>query len=129
MSKASKHKCPTCGSTLKSTNFEKQILKLRLSHSVEYGKLFDHIVKLINNSRSIPLTDRDIYGFLNAVSDCDDEVSIVSMNSYIDNNYAISGKGLPYLSAMIINSSATKKSRQEYEFKTLDRLPPKIDEG
>jgi hypothetical protein len=56
-------------------------------------------------------------------------MAVISMNNYIEKKYAISGKGLPYLASMIFNSSVNKKSRQDYEFKSLDRLPPRIDEA
>jgi|TARA_R110000796_G_scaffold44381_12_gene108272 hypothetical protein len=124
-----KDRCPTCGSVYKGKNLDKQIKSMRLSHSVEYGKLLDHILWKINSVRTKALVDREIYGFLTSVNDCDDEMAVISMNNYIEKKYAISGKGLPYLASMIFNSSVNKKSRQDYEFKSLDRLPPRIDEA
>ncbi len=122
-------KCPSCGSTLKSKNLDKQIDAILLSRSKEYGKLYEYVKSEINKSRTVKLSSREIHSFLNSTKECDEEMAIISMNQYIENNVAMEGKGLPYLAAIINNSTITKKSKQEHEFKTLDRIPPIIDRG
>ena len=69
MSVSKKDRCPTCGSVYKGKNLDKQIKSMRLSHSVEYGKLLDHILWKINSVRTKALVDREIYGFLTSVND------------------------------------------------------------
>lgn len=125
----SKGRCPTCGKTLSQKNLDKHIEKIRLSRSVEYGKLLDHLLSEINSVRDINLTDTEIYGFMKSTEEADEEMAIISMNQYIENNVASEGKGLPYLAAIINNATMTKKSKQEYEFKVLDRIPPKVNRG
>ena len=129
MSKRNTDKCPTCGSTLKSKNLDKQIDSILLSRSKEYGKLYKHVLSEINKSRTVELSSREMYSFLKSTKECDEEMAIISMNQYIENNVAREGKGLPYLVAIINNSTITKKSKQEHEFKTLDRIPPRLDRG
>ena len=129
MSKRNTDKCPTCGSTLKSKNLDKQIDSILLSRSKEYGKLYKHVLSEINKSRTVELSSREMYSFLKSTKECDEEMAIISMNQYIENNVAREGKGLPYLAAIINNSTITKKSKQEHEFKTLDRIPPRLDRG
>ncbi len=125
----SKGRCPTCGKTLSQKNLDKHIEKIRLSRSVEYGKLLDHLLSEINSVRDINLTDAEIYGFMKSTEEADEEMAIISMNQYIENNVASEGKGLPYLAAIINNATITKKSKQEHEFKVLDRIPPKVNRG
>jgi len=129
VSKRNTDKCPTCGSTLKSKNLDKQIDSILLSRSKEYGKLYKHVLSEINKSRTVELSSREMYSFLKSTKECDEEMAIISMNQYIENNVAREGKGLPYLAAIINNSTITKKSKQEHEFKTLDRIPPRLDRG
>jgi hypothetical protein len=122
-------KCPSCGSTLKSKNLDKQIDSILLSRSKEYGKLYEYVKAEVNRSRTVQLSSREIHSFLNSTKECDEEMAIISMNQYIENNVAREGKGLPYLAAIINNSTMTKKSKKEHEFKMLDRIPPRIDRG
>jgi len=129
VSRKSADRCPSCGSTLKSKNLNKQIDTILLSRSKEYGKLYEYVKSEINKSRTVDLSNREIYSFLESTRESDEEMAIISMNQYIENNVAREGKGLPYLAAIINNATMTKKSKQEHEFKMLDRIPPRIDRG
>ena len=52
---------------------------------------------------------------------------IMSINNYLKSNAPKEGKGLKYLSAIIINNNSSKSARKRHEYLSMDRIPPKID--
>ena len=122
-----KSKCPTCGSAVKKQTYTKQIEKKRMSYSKEALLLIDTSVETVNSSRDLKLTDSDIYGFLSEIDTCDNDMVIMSINNYLKSNAPKEGKGLKYLSAIIINNNSSKSARKRHEYLSMDRIPPKID--
>ena len=122
-----KSKCPTCGSAVKKQTYTKQIEKKRMSYSKEALLLIDTSVETVNSSRDLKLTDSDIYGFLSEIDNCDNDMVIMSINNYLKSNAPKEGKGLKYLSAIIINNNSSKSARKRHEYLSMDRVPPKID--
>ena len=122
-----KSKCPTCGSAVKKQTYTKQIEKKRMSYSKEALLLIDTSVETVNSSRDLKLTDSDIYGFLSEIDNCDNDMVIMSINNYLKSNAPKEGKGLKYLSAIIINNNSSKSARKRHEYLSVDRIPPKID--
>ena len=122
-----KSKCPTCGSAVKKQTYTKQIEKKRMSYSKEALLLIDTSVETVNSSRDLKLTDSDIYGFLSEIDSCDNDMVIMSINNYLKSNAPKEGKGLKYLSAIIINNNSSKSARKRHEYLSMDRIPPKID--
>ena len=122
-----KSKCPTCGSAVKKQPYTKQIEKKRMSYSKEALLLIDTSVETVNSSRDLKLTDSDIYGFLSEIDNCDNDMVIMSINNYLKSNAPKEGKGLKYLSAIIINNNSSKSARKRHEYLSMDRIPPKID--
>ena len=122
-----KSKCPTCGSAVKKQTYTKQIEKKRMSYSKEALLLIDTSIETVNSSRDLKLTDSDIYGFLSEIDNCDNDMVIMSINNYLKSNAPKEGKGLKYLSAIIINNNSSKSARKRHEYLSMDRIPPKID--
>ena len=122
-----KSKCPTCGSTVKRQSYTNQIQKIRMSYSKEALLLIDTSIESINSSRDLNLTESDIYGFLSEIDKCDNDMVIMSINNYLKSNAPKEGKGLRYLSAIIINNNSSKSARKRHEYLSMDRIPPKID--
>ena len=122
-----KSKCPTCGSAVKKQTYTKQIEKKRMSYSKEALLLIDTSIETVNSSRDLKLTDSDIYGFLSEIDNCDNDMVIMSINNYLKSNAPKDGKGLKYLSAIIINNNSSKSARKRHEYLSMDRIPPKID--
>ena len=122
-----KSKCPTCGSAVKKQTYTKQIEKKRMAYSKEALLLIDTSVETVNSSRDLKLTDSDIYGFLSEIDNCDNDMVIMSINNYLKSNAPKEGKGLKYLSAIIINNNSSKSARKRHEYLSMDRIPPKID--
>ena len=122
-----KSKCPTCGSAVKKQTYTKQIEKKRMSYSKEALLLIDTSVETVNSSRDLKLTDSDIYGFLSEIDNCDNDMVIMSINNYLKSNAPKEGKGLKYLSAIIINNNSSKSARKRHEYLSMDRIPPRVD--
>ena len=60
-------RCPTCGGQVKKQKYTKQIENMRMSYSKECLNLIDHVTAQIDDSRSVKLTEVDIYGFLTEI--------------------------------------------------------------
>ena len=122
-----KAKCPTCGSTVKRRSYANQIEKIRMSYSKEALLLIDTSIESINSCRDVNITESDIHGFLSEIDKCDNDMVIMSINNYLKSNAPKEGKGLRYLSAIILNNNSSKSARKRHEYLSMDRIPPKID--
>ena len=122
-----KTKCPTCGSTVKKQTYTKQIDKIRMSYSKEALLLIDTSIETVNSTRDLKLDESNIYGFLSEIGKCDNDMVIMSINNYLKSNAPKEGKGLRYLSAIILNNNSSKSARKRHEYLSMDRIPPKID--
>tara|TARA_R110000803_G_scaffold37481_5_gene80748 strand:+ start:1346 stop:1636 length:291 start_codon:yes stop_codon:yes gene_type:complete len=80
-----------------------------------------------NTSFYFEVADLDKYSFLSDVEDIQDIVIRKMIRQYIHEKYYKRGYGIKYLIGMIKNENSAYGLKKEYERKSLDRIPPKID--
>ena len=119
------HECPTCGSKLKKENYQKRIQKGRLLHDKITLSLIDDSFKAI--SLHFPIDDLDKFSFLKNIEDVMDIVIRKQVRQYLQEKFYERGLGIKYLIGMIKNENSVYGLKKEYERKSLDRIPPKID--
>jgi len=73
------------------------------------------------------INDLDKYSFLSETEDIQDIVIRKMIRQYIHEKFYKRGYGLKYLIGMIKNENSAYGLKKEYERKSLDRIPPKID--
>ena len=117
--------CPTCGSKLKKENYHKRIEKMRLSRDKLTLSLIDDAFESI--SKYFPIDDLDRFSFLKNIEDAKDVVVRNTIRQYIQEKFHKRGLGIKYLIGMIKTGHSTYGLNKEYERKSLDRIPPKID--
>ena len=117
--------CPTCGSKLKKENYHKRIEKMRLSRDKITLSLIDDVLESI--SKYFPIDDLDKFSFLKNVEEITDIVIRKMIRQYLQEKFYKRGCGLKYLIGMIKNENSAYGLKKEYERKSLDRIPPKID--
>tara|TARA_R110000737_G_C14539691_1_gene478784 strand:- start:16 stop:312 length:297 start_codon:yes stop_codon:yes gene_type:complete len=98
-----------------------------MSYSKEALLLIDTSIETVNSTRDLKLDESNIYGFLSEIGKCDNDMVIMSINNYLKSNAPKEGKGLRYLSAIILNNNSSKSARKRHEYLSMDRIPPKID--
>lgn len=98
-----------------------------MRYSKECLSLIDLAIKEVNASRTLQLTDIEIYSFLSEIDSCDSDMIIMSINNYLKSNSPKEGKGLRYLSAIVMNSNSSKTVRKRNEYLSMDRIPPRVD--
>jgi len=118
-------KCPTCGHRIKKEDYTKRIEKKRLSRDKLTLKLIDETTKYIGEN--IPLDDLDIFSFFSETIDVQDIIVRKMCRQYLQERLYARGYGLKYLIGMIKNENSAYGLKKEYERKSLDRIPPKID--
>ena len=118
-------KCPTCGHRIKKEDYTKRIEKKRLSRDKLTLKLIDETTKSIGEN--IPLDDLDIFSFFSETSEVQDIIVRKMCRQYLQERLYDRGYGLKYLIGMIKNENSAYGLKKDYERKTLDRIPPKID--
>jgi hypothetical protein len=117
--------CPTCGSKLKKENYHKRIEKMRLSRDKLTLSLIDDAFESI--SKYFPIDDLDRFSFLKNIEDATDVVVRNTIRQYTQERFYKRGLGIKYLIGMIKTGHSTYGLKKEYERKSLDRIPPKID--
>ena len=117
--------CPTCGGRLKKTSYLKRIEKIRLSRDKLTLSLIDDMIESVK--RYLPVDDVDIFSFLSEVSEVKDIVVRKIIRQYCQEKHYAQGRGIRYLIGMIKNENSAYGLKREYERKSLDRIPPKID--
>ena len=122
-----KEKCPTCGSRIKKQEYKSQIETKRMRYSKECLSLIDLAIKAVNESRTLQLSEIEIYSFLSEIDSCDSDMIVMSINNYLKSNSPKEGKGLKYLSAIVMNSNSSKTVRKRNEYLSMDRIPPRVD--
>ena len=122
-----KEKCPTCGSRIKKQEYKSQIETKRMRYSKECLSLIDLAIKEVNESRTLQLSEIEIYSFLSEIDSCDSDMIVMSINNYLKSNAPREGKGLRYLSAIVTNNNSSKAVRKRNEYLTMDRIPPRVD--
>jgi hypothetical protein len=117
--------CPTCGSKLKKENYQKRIKKKRLSRDKITLSLIDDMFESV--SLYFPMDDLDRFSFLSDVEEVTDIVVRKMIRQYNQERYYKRGYGIKYLTGMIKNENSAYGLKKEYERKSLDRIPPKVD--
>mgnify|MGYP003134790540 FL=1 len=118
-------RCPTCGSRLKHEDYTKRIEKKRLSRDKLTLESIDDMFD--GTSLYFEINDLDKYSFLSETEDIQDIVIRKMIRQYIHEKFYKRGYGLKYLIGMIKNENSAYGLKKEYERKSLDRIPPKID--
>jgi len=117
--------CPTCGSKLKKENYQKRIEKKRLSRDKLTLSLIDSMFGSLSLHFSVD--DLDRFSFLSDIEEVMDIVVRKMIRQYLQERLYERGYGLKYLIGMIKNENSAYGLKKEYERKSLDRIPPKID--
>ena len=118
-------KCPTCGHRIKKEDYTKRIEKKRLARDKITLRLIDEATKSI--SENIPLDDLDIFSFFSETSEVQDIIVRKMCRQYLQEKLYDRGYGLKYLIGMVKNENSAYGLKKDYERKTLDRIPPKVD--
>ena len=118
-------KCPTCGHGIKKEDYTKRIEKKRLTRDKITLKLIDETTKSI--SENIPLDDLDIFSFFSETTEVQDIIIRKMCRQYLKEKLYERGYGLKYLIGMIKNENSVYGLKKQYERKSLDRIPPKVD--
>ena len=118
-------RCPTCGSRLKHEDYTKRIEKKRLSRDKITLEAIDNMFNSLSLYFSI--TDLDKYSFLSEIEEIQDIVIRKMIRQYMHEKYYKRGYSFKYLLGMVKNENSAYGLKKEYERKSLDRIPPKID--
>tara|TARA_Y100000361_G_C10935602_1_gene226083 strand:- start:6 stop:371 length:366 start_codon:yes stop_codon:yes gene_type:complete len=117
-------KCSLCGSSVSKKNISARLESLRLSRSPKVLKIIDQTIDKL--AKHWDIEDVDVAGFLSEIDKIDDNIVIESINKFNNRGGADQGYNIKYLSAIIKNENKRFAIRQEFERKTLDRIPPKL---
>ena len=117
-------KCSLCGSSVSKKNISARLQSLRLSRSPKVLKIIDQTIDKL--AKHWDIEDVDVAGFLSEIDKIDDNIVIESINKFNNRGGADQGYNIKYLSAIIKNENKRFAIRQEFERKTLDRIPPKL---
>ena len=118
-------RCPTCNSRIKIEDYNKRIEKKRLARDKLTLAMIDDIFASIAEYHS--LDDASKLSFYSETGEIQDIVVRKMIRQYGDKFYYKQGYGLRYLIGMIKNENSAYGLKKEYERKSLDRIPPKID--
>lgn len=117
-------KCPLCKGTINKKDVSLSLERLRLSRSPRVLVEIDSIVASLSTHWN--LQDVDVCALLAEIENVNDNIVLESINKFKKKNGVDQGYGIKYLSAIIKNESKSYLLRQEYERKSLDRVPPKL---
>lgn len=117
-------KCPLCKGTINKKDVSLSLERLRLSRSPRVLVEIDSIVASLSTHWN--LQDVDVCALLTEIENVNDNIVLESINKFKKKNGVDKGYGIKYLSAIIKNESKSYLLRQEYERKSLDRVPPKL---
>tara|TARA_R110000787_G_scaffold246295_1_gene352053 strand:+ start:9604 stop:9828 length:225 start_codon:yes stop_codon:yes gene_type:complete len=73
------------------------------------------------------MDDLDKFSFFKNIEDVLDIVIRKSIRQYLQEKFHERGLGIKYLAGMIKNENTAYGLKEEYERKSLDRIPPKVD--
>ena len=118
-------RCPTCNSRIKIEDYTKRIEKKRLSRDKTTFSMIDEMMSSMSNYHKI--TDIDKFSFYSEIEEIQDIVVRKMIRKYCLEKYYEQGYKLRYLTGMIKNENSAYGLKKEYERKSLDRIPPKID--
>jgi len=87
--------------------------------------MIDDMLESVNSYHSV--NDIDKFSFYSETEEIQDIVVRKMIRHYCDKKYYKQGYGLKYLTGMIKNENSAYGLKKEYERKSLDRIPPKVD--
>ncbi len=120
-------KCPLCSGKISKKNVTLRLRSLRLARSVNILKEIDNII--IELSKHWAIHDVDVAGFLADIEKIDDNIIIESISKFKKKGGIEQGFNIRYLAGIIKNESKRYRLRQEYERRSLDRIPPKLKDN
>lgn len=123
----SKKKCPLCNSSIKEKSFTNQIDILKMSRSIKSLKSIEKLLIDMDSVRSID--EIDIYYLLNEIKNVDDEILYRMIDMFRNRGYLEQGYNMKYFVKMVTNHDEQSSLKDTYEKKTLDRLPPKLEDN
>tara|TARA_R100000808_G_scaffold9913_1_gene26880 strand:- start:8810 stop:9187 length:378 start_codon:yes stop_codon:yes gene_type:complete len=121
-----KIKCPLCSSTFEEKSFANQIDILKMSRSIKSLKSIEKLLIDMDNVRSV--REVDIYYLLNEIKNIDDDILYRMIDMFRNRGYLEQGYNIKYFVKMVTNHDEQSSLKDTYEKKTLDRLPPKLEE-
>ncbi len=120
-------KCPLCSGKIPKKDVSIRLKTLRLARSPRILKIIDSVVSSL--SRHWIIHDIDVAGFLAEIEKINDNIIIESINRFKKKGGIEQGFNLKYLTGIIKNESKRYKLREEYERRSLDRIPPKLKDS
>ena len=117
-------KCPLCNGRISKKNVSLRLKSLRLARSVNILNKIDIVIKEL--SKHWTIHDVDIAGFLADIEGIDDNIIIESIRKFKKKGGIEQGFTIKYLAGIIKNESKRYILRQDYERRSLDRIPPKL---
>ena len=119
-------KCPLCSGKILKKDVSIRLKSLRLARSPRVLKLIDEVI--VSLSKHWTIHDVDVAGFLSEIERINDNIVMESIHRFKKKGGVEQGFNLKYLTGIIKNESKRFKLREEYERKSLDRIPPKLRE-
>ena len=119
-----KEKCPYCNKVMDIRDYKPGINNLELSRSEKTINTMKDVVASINEAMPGTVTEAQYYMLLKETSDIIGIVVRRTLQKFKEKNHAERGHGVHYLIGMIKGENSSHALREEYERKTLDRLPP-----
>ena len=120
-------KCPLCDGKIPKKDVSIRLKSLRLSRSPSTLTQIDTIMKELSTHWVID--DVQMAGFLADIEGVDDSIVIESIKKFRKKNGVEQGYNIKYLAGIVKNESKRFRLREDYERRTLDRIPPKLKEN
>ena len=117
-------KCPLCDGRIAKKDVSIRLKSLRLSRSPSTLREIDGIVSDL--SKHWTMDDVNIAGFLADIRNIDDSIVLDSIRKFKKKNGVEQGFNIKYLAGIIKNENKRYRLRQDYERRSLDRIPPKL---
>lgn len=117
-------KCPLCQGRINKKDVSLSLERLRLARSPRVLSSIDNIVSSLSTHWN--LQDVDVCALLTEIESIEDNIVIESIRKFEKKQNVDQGFGIKYLSAVIKNENKSYMLRQDYERKSLDRVPPKL---
>ena len=117
-------KCPLCNSVVKKREYKNRISSMRAQRSKKTLDCIDDIISKVDSLTG--LTEIEIYYFMLEMQDIQGIIIRKMSELFESRGYLEQGYGLKYLIGMIKGENSRYNLKQDYEKKTLDRIPPKL---
>ncbi len=119
-----KEKCPYCNRLMNSIDYSAGIKNLTLARSKNTVTLIRKVLEIIHRKGKNPVEQSQYYMLLNETKDISASIIKETVDTFITKKHIDRGHGVHYLLKMIQGINSTKEMKEQYERKTLDRLPP-----